>query len=194
MRSRGSSSSKLRVQRLREDAPDLSDAEDIFQTLRAAQFAATYKKHLDTHRDLLKPEVIWNIEKGLELSAEDVSRAELARGTLYYRTVDFFERYDLLVSPTVLVPPFDVDQRYVAEANGVAFDTYVSWLVMSFALTLTACPSISVPCGFTASGLPVGLQLMAPRADEAGLLSAAAVFEQACGIGGSVPIDPVVRH
>ena len=177
-----------------EDAPDLSDAEDIFQTLRAAQFAATYKKHLDAHRDLLKPEVIWNIEKGLELSAEDVNRAELARGALYYRTVDFFERYDLLVSPTVLVPPFDVDQRYVAEANGVAFDTYVSWLVMSFALTLTACPSISVPCGFTASGLPVGLQLMAPRADEAGLLSAAAVFEQACGIGGSVPIDPVVRH
>ena len=150
-----------------EDAPDLHDAEPIFQALRAAQFAALYGKHLETNRHLLKPEVIWNVEAGLALSAEDVNRAEAARGALYYRTAAFFERYDILASPTVLIPPFDVDQRYVEEAGGVRFETYVSWLVMSFALTLTSCPSISIPCGFTSSGLPVGLQLMAPRADEA---------------------------
>lgn len=177
-----------------EDAPDLHDAEPIFQALRAAQFAALYGKHLETNRDLLKPEVIWNVEAGLALSAEDVNRAEAARGALYYRTAAFFERYDILASPTVLIPPFDVDQRYVEEAGGVRFETYVSWLVMSFALTLTSCPSISVPCGFTSSGLPVGLQLMAPRADEAALLSAAALFEEACGLAGRIPIDPVVRH
>ena len=177
-----------------EEHPDLSDAEDIFQTLRAAQFAAGYGKHLGAHRDLLKPEIIWNVEKGLALSSEDVNRAELARGALYYRTAAFFERYDILASPTVLVPPFDIEQRYVEEAGGVAFDTYISWLIMSFALTLTACPSVSVPCGFTSSGLPVGLQLMAPRADEHALLSAAALFEQASGLAASVPIDPVVRH
>jgi amidase len=173
---------------------DLHDAEPIFQTLRAAQFAAAYKRHLDAHRELLKPEVVWNIEEGLKLSADDVNRAEAARGALYQRTVRFFERYDLLVSPAVLVPPFDVDQRYVAEAGGVRFDTYVGWLVMSLALTLTARPAISVPCGFTKSGLPVGLQIMAPRADEASLLSAAALFEQAAGIEPGVPIDPIVRH
>ncbi len=177
-----------------EDAPDLSDAEEIFQTLRAAQFAAAHKRHLAEHRELLKPEVIWNAEKGLALSADDVNRAETARGALYYRAAAFFERCDILASPTVLVPPFDVNQRYVEEAGGVAFDTYVSWLVMSFALTLTACPSVSVPCGFTASGLPVGLQLMAPRGAEAELLSAAALFEEASGLAGRVPIDPVVRH
>ena len=65
---------------------------------------------------------------------------------------------------------------------------------MSFALTLTSCPSISVPCGFTSSGLPVGLQLMAPRADEGALLSAAALFEETCGLAGKVPIDPVHPH
>ena len=177
-----------------EDAPDLHDAEAIFQALRAAQFAALYGKHLQTNRHLLKPEVIWNVEAGLALSAEDVNRAETARGALYYRTASFFERYDILASPTVLVPPFDIEQRYVEEAGGVTFETYVSWLVMSFALTLTSCPSISVPCGFTSSGLPVGLQLMSPRADEASLLSAAALFEEACGLAGQVPIDPVVRH
>ena len=177
-----------------EESIDLRDAEDIFQTLRAAQFAASYKGHLEEHRDLLKPEVIWNVEKGLELSADDVNRAEVARGALYHRTAVFFERYDLLVSPTVLVPPFDVDQRYVQEAGGVTFDNYISWLVMSFALTLTACPSISIPCGFTSGGLPVGLQIMAPRADEASLLSAAALLEGSLRLEPAAPIDPIVRH
>ncbi len=177
-----------------EAHPDLSDAEDIFQALRAAQFAASYKKHLDDNRELLKPEVIWNIEKGLELSVEDINNAELARGSLYLRTLDFFSSYDLLACPAVVVPPFDVEQRYVTEAGGKEFNTYVSWLVMSFALTLTACPSISVPCGFTSEGLPVGLQLMAPRGDEALLLSVASFFEQASGSISSKPIDPIVRH
>ncbi len=176
-----------------EGAPDLSGAEDVFQTLRAAQFAALHERHLAEHRGLLKPEVVWNIEKGLGLSAEEVNRAERARGELYRRTAGFFRQFDILASPTAVVAPFDVERRYVEEAGGVAFDTYISWLVMSFALTLTACPSISVPCGFTDSGLPVGLQLTARRGEEAALLSAAVVFEQAAGIAGRVPIDPVVR-
>ena len=177
-----------------EDAPDLSDAEDIFQTLRAAQFAASYRQILDAHRDLLKPEVAGNIEQGLALTAGDVGRAEVARGALYQRAAAFFERCDILASPTVIVPPFDIDQRFVEEAGGVKFRTYVSWLIMSFALTLTACPAISVPCGFTEAGLPVGLQLTARRGGEAALLSAAALFEQAAGLAGRTPIDPVARH
>jgi amidase len=173
---------------------DFSDAEDIFQTLRAAQYAAQYGPLLARHRDVLKPDIVWNIEKGQSLSSEDVNRAELARGALYNRTAAFFGQYDLLVSPTVLVPPFDVDQPYVTEVGGTRFDNYVSWLMMSFAITLTACPAISVPCGFTESGLPVGLQIVAPRAQEARLLSAAALFEKAAALRRSVPIDPVVRH
>jgi amidase len=70
----------------------------------------------------------------------------------------------------------------------------VSWLMMSFALTLTACPSISLPCGFTASGLPVGLQITAPRADEAALLSAAALLERELDLTPNVPFDPILHH
>lgn len=173
---------------------DLHDAEEIFQTLRAAQYAAQFGKLLAEHRDLLKQGVVWNIEKGQALSSEDVNRAELARGALYNRTAGFFRDYDLLISPAVLVPAYDINQPFVSEAGGVKFDNYVSWLVMSFALTLTACPSISVPCGFTAAGLPVGLQITAPRGEEATLLSAAALFEQALGLNTGVPIDPIVRH
>jgi amidase len=173
---------------------DLHDAEEIFQAMRATQYAAQFGKLLEQGRDLLKQDIVWNIEKGQALSAEDVNRAELARGALYNRTTVFFDQYDLLISPAVLVPPFDINQPYVTEAGGIKFDNYVSWLVMSFALTLTACPSISVPCGFTSSGLPVGLQITAPRANEAALLSAAALFEDAAGLKSGVPIDPILRH
>ena len=173
---------------------DLQDSEEIFQTLRAAQFAAQYAQLLADHRDQLKPEIIWNVEEGEKLTAAEINNAELARGALYNRTTAFFETYDLLVSPAVLVPPFDINERYVGEAGGRTFDNYVSWLMMSFALTLTACPSISVPCGFTSAGLPVGLQITAPRADEAALLSAAVLLERELDLKPSVPFDPIVRH
>lgn len=170
--------------------PDLSDAVEIFQTLRAALFAAEKATLLKVHRHLLKPEVVWNIERGLKLTAEEIGRAERARGELYRRTATFFETYDLLVSPAVVVPPFDVNIRYVTEVEGVKFDSYVDWLVLSFAITLTACPAISVPCGFTKSGLPVGLQMVGRPRGEAALLGAAAWFEAAHSFAGQVPIDP----
>ena len=177
-----------------EDCPDLKDSEEIFQTLRAAQFASQYGKHVDAHSDLIKPEVIWNVEKGRALSSGEIFSAELARGALFERTAKFFTQYDILLAPTVLVPPFDIDQRYVTEASGVKFETYISWLITTFALTLTACPSISIPCGFTESGLPVGLQIVAPRGREDMLLSAASIFEEMIGLTNVVPVDPIVRH
>lgn len=182
------------VSDVEEDSIDLHDARDTFQTLRAAQFAANMRPLFTSHRDMLKPEVIWNIEKGMALDRRDVEKAQAARGTLFHRVTAFFEKYDLLVCPTVSVPPFDVDIRYLTEVDGVQMDNYVDWLLLTFALTLTACPAISVPCGFTASGLPVGLQFVGPPRGEASLLSAAAIFEEAAGLMGRVPVDPVVRH
>lgn len=179
---------------IEEDTIDLHDARDTFQTLRAAQFASNMASLLETHRDQLKPEVIWNIEKGLALDRRDVEKAQVARGALFHRVRVFFEQYDLLVCPTVSVPPFDVNIRYLTDVDGVRMDNYVDWLLLTFALTLTACPAISVPCGFTKSGLPVGLQLVGPPRGEAQLLSAAALFEEAVGLMEKTPIDPVVRH
>ena len=75
------------------------------------------------------------------------------------------------------MPPFDVDIRYLTEIGGVRLDNYVHWLAITFALTLTTCPVLSVPCGFTKAGLPVGLQIAAPRLDDLGVLRAAAAFE-----------------
>ncbi|WP_142849009.1 amidase [Telmatospirillum sp. J64-1] len=160
-----------------EAHPDLSDAETIFQTLRAAHFAMLHAPTLERQRDKLKPEVVWNIEKGLALDADTIGKAERARAALVWRCTDFFTRFDLLACPVTVVPPFDVTMRYPTEAGGVAFATYISWVAPTFAITLTGCPALSLPCGFTRNGLPVGLQLIAPPRGEAALLSAAALLE-----------------
>ena len=176
--------------RVDEATIDLGDAEDTFQTLRGTQYVAGVGRLLADHRDLLKDEVIWNIEHGLSLTPEQIGLAEVARGGIINRTARFFETYDVLVCPTVLTPPFDVDIRFLTEVEGVELHTYIGWLLMTFALTLTGCPIISVPCGFTESGLPVGVQIMAPWKEEAYLLSVASAFEQEVGISESVPLEP----
>ena len=176
--------------RVDEATIDLGDAEDTFQTLRGTQYVAGVGRLLADHRDLLKDEVIWNIEHGLSLTPEQIGLAEVARGGSINRTARFFETYDVLVCPTVLTPPFDVDIRFLTEVEGVELPTYIGWLLMTFALTLTGCPIISVPCGFTESGLPVGVQIMAPWKEEAYLLSVASAFEQEVGISESVPLEP----
>jgi len=180
--------------RVEEVSPDLSDAREIFQTLRAAGFAERMSPLLAEHRHALKPEVVWNIEAGCRLSAEDIGRAERARGALYARVAAFFERYPILLAPAVIVPPFDVDVRYVDQVEGRRFDNYVDWLIATYAITLAASPALSLPCGFTAEGLPVGLQMIGPPRGEAPLLSAAAAFEADAGLAALVPIDPGGVH
>ncbi|HEX6093840.1 MAG TPA: amidase family protein, partial [Dongiaceae bacterium] len=144
----------------------------------------------ETQRDKLKPDVIWNIEHGLKVTAGDIARAELARGTLYHRIVRFFQTHDLLLCPVAPVAPFDVKTRWIREINGVVFDNYVEWLRLAYAITLTSCPAISVPCGFTRDGRPVGLQMVGKPRGEAALLSAAAAFEEMTGLAKQLPIEP----
>jgi amidase len=174
-----------------EDAhPDLSEAHDCFHVLRAFDFAISKAELLRTKRDLLKPEVIWNIERGLELSVEQIARAEAQRLAMTERTRAFFESYDLLLTPATIVPPFPVEHRYVAECGGQKFDNYIQWLGIVYAITLACCPALSMPCGFTASGLPVGLQLVGPPRGEAPLLAGARVLEDILGLRDIAPIDP----
>ncbi len=173
-----------------ETEPDLKDAPDVFQILRAAIFATEHADHLRDHRDKLKPEVIWNIEKGLALTAEEIGRAEIAQAALYQRMASFFDVYDLLICPTAIVPPFDAEVRYVEEVDGFKFDNYIDWIGITSAITLTSCPAVSVPAGFTADGLPVGIQIVGPPRGEGLVLQAAHLLDQATGISRQLPIDP----
>ena len=121
---------------------------------------------------------------------QQLERAEAQRVAMTARTLEFFDKYDLLLAPATIVPPFPVENRYVAECAGKKFDNYVEWLGIVYAITLVCCPALSLPCGFTASGLPVGLQVVAPPRGEAQLLAGAKVLEDILGLRGTTPIDP----
>ena len=102
----------------------------------------------------------------------------------------FFETYDLLVTPATVVSPFDIDIRAIDEVAGHKFENYFDWYTIAYAITVTSLPALSLPCGFTGSGLPIGLQVVGPPRGEAALLGASTLFEELMGIVGQLPIDP----
>ena len=173
-----------------EAHPDLREAHECFHVLRAFDFALSKAALLRSRRDQLKPEVIWNIEEGLKLTVERIERAEAQRVALAERTLKFFESYDLLLCPATIVPPYPIGNRYVVECDGKKFDNYVEWLGIVYAITLACCPALSLPCGFTKTGLPIGLQMVAAPRAEGPLLAGARVLEDILGLRGATPIDP----
>jgi amidase len=170
-----------------DGCPDFTGGFEAFQTLRANLVAAVRGPLLDSARDRICPEIIWNIEKGLQQSGADVARAERMRGELFNRVSAFFGDYDILACPTVAVAPFPVEQRYPQEIDGVPLDSYIDWMYLTFVLTLTGCPSMSIPAGFTDDGRPVGLQLMGRPRGDFELLGAAQLLETALGVSAFQP-------
>jgi amidase len=170
-----------------ETQPDLRDAREIFQALRAFAFATRYGPMLAEHRHQIKDTVIWNTEQGLKLTPRELAEAEVKRTALYHRVRTFMERHEFLVLPATQVPPFDVTQPYVTEIEGVALPTYIDWMRACSDITVTGSPAISVPGGFTPEGLPVGLQIVGRHQDDWGVLQLAHAFEQATGFGRRRP-------
>ena len=149
---------------------------------------------LREHRELLKPEVIWNIEKGHGINFDELERAEKMRIELAQRYLAFFDTYDLLLTPATVVAPYPIENRYVAEVNGHKFANYVEWLAIAYAITVSCGTALSLPCGFTSENLPVGLQIAGPPRSEARILAAAKGLEDILGLRGATPIDPRVMH
>jgi amidase len=173
-----------------EAAPDLGDIAEAFLALRSQHFVVDRELMLATHRGEIKPDIIWNTERGLSQSPSQLASAERERAALFRRIVDFFATYDLLVSPGASTPAFDVMSRMPAAIDGKALESYLGASLITAATTMMALPSIAVPCGFDRHGRPVGLQLVGRHRGEAELLQAAALFEQIAGLAALVPIDP----
>jgi amidase len=162
-----------------EDAsPDFSDADEVFRVLRAYSFELNYGALLERNRAQLKDTVIWNIEQGMRLTGPQIGQAEVRRTELYHRTRRFMEQYEFLLAPVVQVLPFSVDQPYVTEIEGQPMQTYLDWMRSCYFITVTGLPAISIPCGFSAEGLPVGLQIVGRQRDDFGVLQLAHAFEQ----------------
>ena len=170
--------------------PDFGEARTIFQVWRAWYYGLKYGPLLAEHRHQMKDTVIWNIEEGFKLSGRDLMDAETERTRLYHRVREFMQTHEFLLLPVTQVPPFEVTQPYVSEIDGVKLATYIDWMRACSDITVTGLPAISVPCGFTADGLPVGIQIVGRHQDEWGVLQLAHAFEEATGFGRRRP--PVV--
>ncbi len=110
------------------------------------------------------------------------------------RAVKFFETYDLLLCPATIVPPFPIGERYVTACNGVDFETYVDWLAIAYAITLVCAPALSLPCGHTRDGMPVGLQVIAAPNADGRVLAGAKLLEDILALNTLVPIEPNHRR
>jgi amidase len=130
-------------------------------------------------RALLKPEAIWEIEGGVNLTADAVSKASAARGRWYAALLKAFNTHDYLVLPTAQVFPFDAKQHWPRETNGKQMDTYHRWMEVVIPGTLSGCPVVNVPAGFGANGLPMGLQIIGKRYGDFSVLQMAHAYEQA---------------
>jgi amidase len=164
---------------IEDGEPDFGEADAIFQVLRAWSYAQSRGEDYKRHRDLIKDTVVWNIEQGLKLTSSDVARAEENRKHLVARVNDFMERHEFLVLPVSQVSPFPVEVHWVKEINGTRMETYIDWMATCYAITVTELPAISVPCGFTDDGLPIGLQIVGRHRREFDVLQLAFAFEQA---------------
>ena len=158
---------------------DFSEVNDIVLGTRGLSMVANHADKLPKWKEQMQKGLVWNIEQGLKLSPEEIGRAEALRTTLWHRVRAFMETRELLILPTVAVPPFPVEQPYPTHINGKPLDNYTQRFFLTYGITVTGLPVISVPCGFTKSGLPVGLQIVGRRRQEAMVLRAAAAFEAA---------------
>jgi len=167
--------------------PDLSGGAEAFDVIRALRFAADHAELLRDHRAQLKDTVIWNVERGLALSVDQVLRANQLRAAQFLRMCAFLERFDVLVLPVSQVVPFPVEVDWVRSINGVPMATYIDWMQSCSLITMTSHPALSLPCGFTPEGLPVGVQIVGRYRGEAELLAFAAAWETALGVSSRRP-------
>lgn len=176
--------------RVEQACPDFTGANDAFQALRGQVFAVGYEAALREHRHLLKDTVIWNIELGLTQPAATVVQAERDRAALFARMHAFMQTHEFLIGPVSQVAPFPVDEETVSCIGDTPMHNYIDWMRSGYYLSLTGHPAISVPCGFTDDGLPVGIQIVGRYRQEHALLQLAHAFELATQHWRRAPVLP----
>lgn len=170
-----------------EAEPDFTGVGDAFPVVRHLSYHESYSALARAHPDLVKATVKWEIAEAERQTAADVAHALAQQAKLYHDTASFFEKYDYFVLPVTQVEPFDSTTEYPTSIAGVRMPTYIDWMRSCWYVTFMATPAISVPAGFSASGLPVGLQIVGKHRGDWSVLQLAHAFEQATGFGTQRP-------
>jgi amidase len=167
--------------------PDFSDANESFIAWRHWSTELTFGDLIATHGDQLNQYIHWHVEEGRKLTGPYLSRIEAKRTQLYQRLCGFKGEYDFFVLPVNQVLPFDVNVHYPTEIAGVKMENYMAWMKSAYYISAAGNPAMSVPCAFSASGLPIGIQIVGRHHDEWGVLQLAYAFEQVTNIGKQRP-------
>ena len=161
----------------KEDHPDFLDIHDCFEIIRGFNYVASHKEKFDHHKDLLGPNVIDNVERGLKYNLADVSWAHVMQTKIYKSFRNFFNEYDVLICPAAAVSPYPHEQLFVDTINGEKMPTYMRWLALSYASTM-AIPCVwALPCGLDHKKMPFGIQLIAPAGKDVQLSEIAKSIE-----------------
>jgi amidase len=172
---------------VQEAEPDFGDANECFMALRHWSTELAFGDLLATQGDRLNEYIHWHVEEGRKLTGPYLSRLEAKRTALYQRLCGFKGEYDFFVMPVNQVLPFDVNIHYPTEIAGVKMENYIAWMKSAYYISVSGNPALSVPCAFSASGLPIGMQIVGRQHDDWGVLQLAYAFEQATNIGNRRP-------
>jgi amidase len=167
--------------------PDFSDANECFVAWRHWSTELGFGDLITTHGDQLNEYIHWHVEEGRKLSGPYLSRVEAKRTAFFQRMCNFKGEYDFFLLPVNQVLPFDVNLHYPTEIAGVKMENYIAWMKSAYYISTAGNPAMSVPCAFSASGLPIGIQVVGKHHDDWGVLQLAYAFEQATNIGKRKP-------
>jgi len=170
-----------------DDEPDFTGVDEAFPLLRFVANHPQYAPLIQQQPDWVKDTIKYEVAQAERVSGADVGRALARQTRMYDQSRQFFERYQYFVLPVTQVEPFDVDTPYPTEIAGTAMTTYIDWMRSCWYVTMMSNPAISVPAGFSTTGLPVGLQIVGRHRDEFSVLQLAHAFEQATGHGRRRP-------
>ena len=168
--------------------PDFSDANEAFLAWRHWSIELGFGDLLATHGDQLNAYVHWHVEEGRKLTGPYLSRIEARRTALYQRLCTFKREYDFFILPVNQVLPFDVNTHFPQEIAGVEMENYLAWMKSAYYISTAGNPAMSVPCAFSSSGLPIGMQIVGRHHDDWGVLQLGYAFEQATNIGKRRPV------
>ena len=167
--------------------PDFTGVDEAFPILRHLSYHSSYAKSARENPTMFKDTVKWEIAEAERNTGADVARALARQARLFRETSAFFDKYDYFVLPVTQVEPFDVTTEYPTTIAGEAMPTYIDWMRSCWYVTFMACPAISVPAGFSAGGLPVGLQIVGRHRGDWSVLQMAHAFEQVTRHGARRP-------
>ena len=163
---------------IEDTGPDLTDADDVFLTIRRRRSFVNLGPLLAAHRPRMKPEAIDEIERGARVTEADAAEAIAKHERLLARIDAFFEKHDFLICAVNQVPPFDAQIDWPHEIEGVKMEHYCAWMKSCYWISATRCPAASVPAGWTPTGLPVGMQIVGRHGNDRGVLELAYAVEQ----------------